>query len=42
MYLGLLVLPLLGSLVTGLFGDRLGRYGGWLVIQSCVVLSSFF
>ena len=42
MYLGLLVLPLLGSLVTGLFGDRLGRYGGWLVIQSCVALSSFF
>ena len=42
MYLLILVLPLLGSLITGFLGRFLGRYGASLFSTICVNLSMIF
>jgi NADH-ubiquinone oxidoreductase chain 5 len=45
MYLNIVFLPLLGSLLSGVFGYRLGGRGAGFITISCVLLSlciSFF
>ena len=39
MYLLILALPLLGSLITGLLGRFLGRYGASIFSTTCVIMS---
>ena len=39
MYLLILVVPLLGSLITGFLGRFLGRYGAGIFSTSCVIIS---
>ena len=40
MYLSILVLPLLGSIVSGLLGRKIGVSGSHLITCSCLILSS--
>jgi len=40
MYLSIIVLPLLGSLVSGLLGRKVGVSGSKIVTCSCLILSS--
>ena len=41
MYLLIIVLPLLGSLISGFGGRWFGRYGSSLLSTTCVSLSMF-
>ena len=40
MYLSILVLPLLGSLVSGLMGRKIGVTGSHFITCTCLILSS--
>ncbi|OAX35768.1 hypothetical protein K503DRAFT_646392, partial [Rhizopogon vinicolor AM-OR11-026] len=40
MFLSILVLPLLGSMISGLLGRKIGVSGSHLVTCSCLILSS--
>ena len=40
MYLSILILPLLGSIVSGLMGRKIGVTGSHLITCSCLILSS--
>lgn len=40
MYLTMIILPLLGSIISGFFGRKIGISGSQLITTSCVVLSS--
>lgn len=40
MYLTILLLPLLGSIVSGLLGRKIGTTGSHLFTVSCLILSS--
>ena len=40
MYLGLIVLPLLGCIVTGFFGRKVGVSGAQLITCACVVITT--
>ena len=40
MYLSILILPLLGSFVSGFLGRKLGVTGSHLITVSCLILSS--
>ncbi|RYE13580.1 MAG: hypothetical protein EOP34_08520 [Rickettsiales bacterium] len=40
MYLTILTLPLLGSLVSGFLGRKLGVKGSQIITTSCVVLTT--
>jgi len=41
MYLALIVLPILGSIVSGFFGRKIGVSGSQLITCSCVILTTF-
>jgi len=40
MYLGLIFLPFLGSLTSGLLGRKLGVTGAQIVTCACIILST--
>ena len=40
MYLTILILPLIGSLISGLFGKKIGVTGAHVVTISCLLISS--
>jgi NADH-ubiquinone oxidoreductase chain 5 len=40
MYLSLIVLPLLGCIVTGFFGRKVGVSGAQLITCACVVITT--
>jgi NADH-ubiquinone oxidoreductase chain 5 len=40
MYLALIVLPLLGSVVAGLFGRKVGVYGAQVITCSSVIITT--
>jgi NADH-ubiquinone oxidoreductase chain 5 len=40
MYLAIIVLPLLGSMVAGFFGRKIGVSGSQLITCSCVVITT--
>jgi NADH-ubiquinone oxidoreductase chain 5 len=40
MYLALIVLPILGSIVSGFFGRKVGISGAQLITCSCVILTT--
>ena len=40
MYLSILILPLLGSLVSGLLGRKVGVTGSHIITCTCLILSS--
>jgi len=42
MYLTLVILPLLGSIVSGFFGRKVGSSGSKLITSLCVVLTTMF
>ena len=42
MYLTILILPLIGSLVSGLFGRKIGITGSHIFTISCLLLSCLF
>jgi len=42
MYLAIIVLPLLGSIVSGFFGRKVGVSGAQIITTSCVMLTTFF
>jgi len=37
MYLAIIVLPLLGSIVSGFFGKKVGVSGAQIITTSCVI-----
>ena len=41
MYLALIVLPILGSIVSGFFGRKIGVSGSQLITCACVVITTF-
>jgi NADH-ubiquinone oxidoreductase chain 5 len=41
MYLALIVLPILGSIVSGFFGRKVGVSGSQLITCSCVIITTF-
>jgi NADH-ubiquinone oxidoreductase chain 5 len=41
MYLALIFLPLLGSIVSGFFGRKVGISGSQLITSGCVLLTTF-
>ena len=41
MYLALIVLPILGSIVSGFFGRKVGVSGSQLITCTCVVITTF-
>ena len=41
MYLSILVLPFLGSLISGLMGRKIGVSGAHFITCTCLILSSF-
>jgi NADH-ubiquinone oxidoreductase chain 5 len=41
MFLAILFLPLLGSLVSGLLGRKIGVTGSHIITCSCLLISSF-
>lgn len=41
MYLAIIVLPLLGSIVSGLFGRKVGVRGAQIITSSCVIITAF-
>jgi NADH-ubiquinone oxidoreductase chain 5 len=42
MYLALIVLPLLGSIVSGFFGRKVGVSGAQLITCLSVIITTFF
>src|SRR3954469_2724533 len=40
MYLTILILPLLGSIISGLFGKKIGVTGSHIVTITCLILAS--
>ena len=40
MYLSILILPLLGSIISGLFGKKIGVTGSHIITITCLLLSS--
>ena len=42
MYLTILILPLLGSIISGLLGRKIGVTGAHIITISCLILSSIF
>jgi NADH-ubiquinone oxidoreductase chain 5 len=40
MYLAIIVLPLLGSIVAGFFGRKIGVSGSQLITCSCVIITT--
>ena len=40
MYISILILPLLGSIVSGLLGRKIGVTGSHLITCTCLILSS--
>jgi NADH-ubiquinone oxidoreductase chain 5 len=40
MYLAIIVLPLLGSIVSGLFGRKVGVSGSQLITCTCVIITT--
>jgi len=40
MYLSLIILPLLGSIVSGFFGRKVGVKGAQLITCSCVIITT--
>ncbi|RYE15526.1 MAG: hypothetical protein EOP34_02965 [Rickettsiales bacterium] len=40
MYLSILILPLLGSFVSGILGRKLGVKGSQIITTSCVVITT--
>ena len=42
MYLTILILPLIGSLIAGLFGRKIGVTGSHIFTSFCLLLSSIF
>jgi len=40
MYLALIILPLLGSIVSGFFGRKVGVSGAQLITCTCVILTT--
>jgi NADH-ubiquinone oxidoreductase chain 5 len=41
MYLALIVLPILGSIVSGFFGRKIGVSGSQLITCTCVIITTF-
>jgi NADH-ubiquinone oxidoreductase chain 5 len=41
MYLAIIVLPLLGSIVSGFFGRKVGVTGAQIITTSCVIITTF-
>jgi NADH-ubiquinone oxidoreductase chain 5 len=41
MYLALIVLPILGSIVAGFFGRKVGVSGAQLITCGCVIITTF-
>ena len=41
MYLAIIVLPLLGSIVSGFFGRKIGVSGAQFITSSCIVITTF-
>jgi NADH-ubiquinone oxidoreductase chain 5 len=41
MYLAIIVLPILGSIVSGFFGRKVGVSGAQLIASSCVIVTTF-
>ena len=41
MYLTILILPLIGSIISGVFGKKIGVTGSHIVTITCLLLSSF-
>jgi NADH-ubiquinone oxidoreductase chain 5 len=41
MYLALIVLPIMGSIMSGFFGRKIGVSGARLVTCSCVITTTF-
>ena len=41
MYLALIVMPILGSIVSGFFGRKVGVSGSQLITCSCVIITTF-
>jgi NADH-ubiquinone oxidoreductase chain 5 len=42
MYLAIIVLPLLGSIISGLLGRKVGVIGAQLITCSSVIITAFF
>jgi len=42
MYLSILILPLLGSMISGFMGRKIGVSGSHVITCSCLFLSSIF
>jgi NADH-ubiquinone oxidoreductase chain 5 len=40
MYLALIVLPLLGSIVSGFFGRKIGINGAQLITCTCIIITT--
>jgi len=40
MYLSILILPILGSLISGLMGRKIGSTGAQFITISCLILAS--
>lgn len=40
MYLTIIILPLIGSIISGLFGKKIGVTGSYIVTITCLLLSS--
>lgn len=40
MYLSILILPLIGSIISGLFGKKIGVTGSHIITITCLLLSS--
>jgi NADH-ubiquinone oxidoreductase chain 5 len=40
MYLTLIILPLLGSIVSGFFGRKIGVSGAQMITCSCIILTT--
>jgi NADH-ubiquinone oxidoreductase chain 5 len=41
MYLALIVLPILGSIISGFFGRKIGVSGSQLITCTCVIITTF-
>ena len=41
MYLALIILPLLGSIVSGFFGRKVGVRGSQIITVMCVIITTF-
>jgi NADH-ubiquinone oxidoreductase chain 5 len=42
MYLAIIVLPLLGSIIAGFLGRKVGVKGAQLITSSCLLLTTIF